>query len=209
MRGARIIAFALVVAIHAIAIVYFPTFRRSMTWTTQDDTITIFSLPSRNVRMRSTPSKRPSPPTDLTAPAGTAPASRSGAKPFDSFAIEPLPTTAPMTIDWSREAEKAVADSLSAEGTAARQRAALTPRHAAIGGPTRSKAPEFAWSEAHTHRVEFIPGGGFLLHINDRCAIVVPMMLMTICKIGKIEARDDLFQHMGEPPEDLKSPSTP
>jgi hypothetical protein len=30
-----------------------------------------------------------------------------------------------------------------------------------------------------------------------------------VVAIGEIEARADLFQHMGEPPEDLKSPSTP
>jgi hypothetical protein len=217
VRGARIFAFALVVAIHTIAIVYFPALRWSM-WATQDDTTTIVLLPlprrqqpvpSQAVHSKSTISKRSSPITDLTAPAGAAPASATSAGSFDPFVIEPSPTPAPTTIDWAREAEKAAADSLSAEETADRQRAALAPHPPAIGDPVSGNASKFAWSEAQTHRVESIPGGGILIHINDRCAIVIPMMLMTICKIGKIGARDDLFQHMNDVPADLKSSSTP
>ncbi len=217
MRGARIIAFALVVATHAIAIVYFPALRWSM-WTTRDDTTTIVFLdlpythhatPSKPVRAKLTISKRSSPTTGLTATAGSASASATSAESFDPFVVEPPPTTIPTPIDWTREAEKAVADSLSAEETADRQRGALAPHHAAISESASDNSRKFAWSEAQTHRVESIPGGGILIHINDRCAIVIPMMFMTICKIGKIEARDDLFQHMDDVPADLRNSSTP
>jgi hypothetical protein len=59
---------------------------------------------------------------------------------------------------------------------------------------------------------------GTLARKPDQCsipfAILVPFMVMQICKIGKIEARGDLFERMHDSSPDarapdLRSPSTP
>ena len=39
-----------------------------------------------------------------------------------------------------------------------------------------------------------------MFNINDRCAVAVIILIMPVCKLGKIEARGDLFQHMKDPP---------
>jgi len=58
---------------------------------------------------------------------------------------------------------------------------------------------DFGWSEARTHRVEMLPGGGTLVRLNDRCAVVIGLpLILPVCKFGKIPARGDLFKHMNE-----------
>jgi hypothetical protein len=58
--------------------------------------------------------------------------------------------------------------------------------------------PEFHWSHSATHRVELFPEGGFLVNINERCAIVVLIFPMPFCRVGKIPAHSDLFEHMDD-----------
>jgi len=109
-------------------------------------------------------------------------------------------SSTPTSIDWEQEARRAAADTLQAHDLTARQESALNPQRADIGSPQPPKAHQFGWSHARTHRVEPIPGGGFLININDRCAIVVALMFLPICKVGKIEARGDLFHNMDKDP---------
>jgi hypothetical protein len=47
--------------------------------------------------------------------------------------------------------------------------------------------------------VEPIEGGGLLIHINDRCVVVLIPFPLAFCGIGKIPVRGDLFDHMHEP----------
>jgi hypothetical protein len=49
-------------------------------------------------------------------------------------------------------------------------------------------------------RVEAIEGGGILVRINDRCAIVITLLAMPVCQIGKKPARGDLFEHLDDAP---------
>ena len=42
--------------------------------------------------------------------------------------------------------------------------------------------------------------GGFLVWINDNCGIVISVMAMPLCKLGKKPARGDLFEHMDDAP---------
>jgi hypothetical protein len=44
-----------------------------------------------------------------------------------------------------------------------------------------------------THRVELLPAGGFVVNINDRCVIVLYIMIMPACRIGRISPRGDLL----------------
>jgi hypothetical protein len=63
--------------------------------------------------------------------------------------------------------------------------------------PTAAPAvPKFGWYYAGTHRIEELPGGGTIINLTDRCAIVVYVLLIPVCKIGKIPANGDLFKRL-------------
>ena len=117
----------------------------------------------------------------------------------------PLPETAPPRlmatpeqeasrgpgVDWTRAAEEA-----------ARERALETEAHRDHRndrGPSKPQ-PEFGWDRSRTHPVEPIDGGGILVRISDRCAIVITLLAMPACQIGKKPARGDLFGHMDDAP---------
>jgi hypothetical protein len=100
-------------------------------------------------------------------------------------------TPAPPIVDWQREAEEAARKhALAAE-------AQRDPT--ADSGPSKPK-PEFGWDHSRVHRIEPLESGGFLVWINDRCAIVISVMAMPVCQIGKKPARGDLFEHMDDAP---------
>ena len=61
-------------------------------------------------------------------------------------------------------------------------------------GNTDYSKPQFPWDHAATHRVEELPTGGLLINLNDRCSIVWVIVPFAFCKIGRSEARGDLFQ---------------
>jgi hypothetical protein len=96
-------------------------------------------------------------------------------------------------VDWNAEAARAAED--AARGPAFTR---------SFGMPETSNAKpqaheEFGWSHAHTHRVEPLSDGGFVLNITDRCAIVVVLLPMPFCRIGTIPVRGDLFERMHDP----------
>jgi hypothetical protein len=155
--------------------------------------------------------------TALTFVPGTA--SRTHPPPLSPLAPEQLPTApvpearppqliapleqqagqGPAGVDWAHEA-----------GEAARRRAleAEAERdHKNDQSPPKPK-PEFGWDRSRTHRIEAIEGGGILVHLNDRCAIVITLLAMPVCQIGKKPARGDLFEHMDDAPTpgDWKDP---
>jgi hypothetical protein len=117
----------------------------------------------------------------------------------DSGAIT-LPPRDP-SIDWSLASELAAQRQLDAMESARRRDRGFTahdvPRNLA---PPEPPGPEFHWNRAHTDRVEPIPGGT-IIHLNDRCVLVISGLIMPACSIGKIEARGDLFQHMDDTPQ--------
>lgn len=99
-------------------------------------------------------------------------------------AIHPMP-------DWTEElhlaAKNAVANQL------AQKRHELDFAHAF---PTLPKKPQqFAWDYAATHRIEAIPGGGMLVHLNDNCVLILFPLPFVGCGIGKRPANGDLFEH--------------
>ncbi len=95
------------------------------------------------------------------------------------------------SVDWRREAEETAREhALQAEA----QR-----DHKGDSSPATPK-PEFGWSHSRIHRIEPLEEGGFLVWINDRCAIVISVMAMPVCEIGKKPARGDLFEHMNDAP---------
>jgi hypothetical protein len=105
--------------------------------------------------------------------------------------------------DW-RAAAAATAQTdaqhiVEAEDDAARKVAALTARFKPLPGP-RVRGPEFAWDYAHTHRLTPLQGGGFVIALNDRCAIAILPLPMFGCAVGrKSPANGDLFKFMHPP----------
>lgn len=111
----------------------------------------------------------------------------------------PAPTP---KIDWTSAAHRAVTDALAAQEAEQRKSQGFTGRGPAMSTApeTRSK-PEFGWQRWRLHRVEQLSQGGFVVHLNERCVLVVTALLMPACRIGKIAARGDLFEHMDDAPE--------
>jgi hypothetical protein len=135
-------------------------------------------------------------------------ADRASGSSGDSGAIsEPLPPesavppSAPST-DWSHESELAAQRQVDAMEGARRRARGFTSleadrKHATSSAP----APEFGWYRAHTQRIEPIPSGGTLIHLNERCVVAIVGAIIPMCAIGKIVTRGDLFEHMYDTPQ--------
>ena len=136
--------------------------------------------------------RRPAP-ESTTHPAKREPAPRDAIAP-------PLATPAPSEIDWEHEAELAAQDAVAAAEKEKNYRdlAALSRAQLEwIRQNNLQPAPDgIHWK---TPRVEVMPGGFPIVHINDHCVLVPMMMMMVFCKIGHIEADGGLFKHMRDP----------
>jgi len=104
-------------------------------------------------------------------------------------------------IDWDNEARGAAARQADEYSGRNRRDMAGLPPQARAFQPSVPR-PEFHWDHASTHRVEPLPGGGTLINLNDSCVVVVfVIMPIAACRLGKIPARGDLFEHMRDAPE--------
>lgn len=203
MLERRAIVFALVVAAHALAVLALLTARRFETTTKDEPFATVvFFIPP-------TPQAQPVP-NSAPSPVRVRPPSAQHEIPSAPGSITlPDEYSTPSAIDWRSEASRAAADTLTDNEESARQRAALNQRRGTpLEETTRVPTPGIAWDVAHTKRIQPLEGGGTLIYLNDHCVLVVPFPL-PICKVGKIAARGDLFDHMNEPPPDLNRSSTP
>jgi hypothetical protein len=109
-------------------------------------------------------------------------------------------SAAPAAVDWAKEAGVAEEHQIENEEAARHTWSALAPDRYR---PERSPpaAPPFGWDYAATHRIQSNPGGGLVINISDRCAIAIILpVVLGGCKIGRIEARGDLFAHMHDQP---------
>jgi hypothetical protein len=61
-----------------------------------------------------------------------------------------------------------------------------------------AKPSTFGWSQSRLHRVETLPQGGILVHLNDNCVLLLPFPYVA-CGIGKKPVNGDLFEHMHDP----------
>jgi hypothetical protein len=141
--------------------------------------------------------------------ATTAPRPTAESRATDALQVSPefgSPQPSELTSgapDW-RTAAVATAQTsaqhiVEAEDDAARKAAALTSRFKPLPGP-HVRGPEFAWDYAHTHRITPLEGGGFVIALNDRCAIAILPLPMFGCAVGrKSPANGDLFKYMHPP----------
>ena len=105
-------------------------------------------------------------------------------------------------IDWANAVQQAIADELAAQSTEQRKAQGFTsPNPALPTSPEIRAKPEFGWQRWRLHRIEAMSQGGFVVHLSERCVLVVSVLLLPACKIGKIPARGDLFEHMDDAPE--------
>ncbi len=109
------------------------------------------------------------------------------------------PAAAP---DWRHEMQIVANNQIETAERQRRQPSVLAPHDFSKvkPGSTDDSRPEFAWDHSATHRVEEMPQGGLLININDRCAIAWVILPFPFCRIGKIPAHADLFDHMKETP---------
>jgi hypothetical protein len=193
----RLGVFAAVAAGHAALFIVLATMHLTVTPLAEEVTsMILFALPSNEV----TPQPAP-PPTNPQRPRTPQHARLPEAvvHPREE-APQDTESSAPVAIDWAKEAERAVARRIDADEAAARRAAALTAHDKAPSSlaPRPPPGPQFGWSHAATHRLESFPGG-LILNLTDRCAIVFSIMLIPVCKVGDMEPRGDLFEHMGDP----------
>ena len=94
--------------------------------------------------------------------------------------------------DWAGELSRVAKDAI-AEKLPLKPREFGFPHSSSV--PT-SKTPEFGWDYVATHRIEAIPEGGLLLHLNDNCVLILFPLPFAGCGIGTKKANGDLFEHM-------------
>ena len=201
-RGVRGIAFVVVGLAHVVLIALLMTATKQRPLDPDEaPRMTLVFLDSAAMRQPeaaneptqlATPSLRQSPPPSVNIELPRIDASSAITVPPDA---PPIEGTTPPSIDWQQETRTAaarMAESLDAER---RRKAERTP-DPRFARPT--PRPEFGWDRSKTHQVEALPQGGTVIHLNDRCALVLSGFLLPVCKIGKIPARGDLFEHMGD-----------
>jgi hypothetical protein len=95
--------------------------------------------------------------------------------------------------------ERAISASVAASwGSCYRDLSALSPEQLRWVRQNHLEAakPGIAWKY---RRVEITEGGFPIIHINDHCVAIPFLMMMVFCKIGRIEPKGDLFEHMRDP----------
>jgi hypothetical protein len=102
--------------------------------------------------------------------------------------------------DWEKEAELSTQNAIAkaAKENGYRNLSALSPEQLRWLRQNRLEpvAPGMLWTY---RRVEVTEGGFPIIHINDHCVAIPFLMMMVFCKIGNIESRGDLFEHMRDP----------
>jgi hypothetical protein len=195
-RGTRrVIVLAAVVTLHVVVLVLFPRARHSVLQ--EDDhqhalqLVLVMPAPAEaSARPEAAPLvRRRRVRAAAPAAAKNSQAARRGA-PDEAQPPERAP------IDWRQQLAGAAQRQIRKDEDLRRQASALAPPRAPASFRKTPHRPPFGWYYAATHRVESLPEGGFLIHINDRCVIGIFIMVMPACTFEHIEARGDLFQHM-------------
>ena len=151
--------------------------------------VTVFEA-ARRLRPATAPGQRPhpAPPRRLIRKREASPTP--AARPI-TLPPAAVPRPAPgATIDWQQALQREVRARDSAP----------SPGKLEFGFPRRPAptpaAPRFGWDYAATHRVQQLPEGGLLINLNDRCAVVLYVLPIPVCKIGHIPVDGGLFDHL-------------
>jgi len=188
----RLPALAVVVGAHALALWWFLALTRTQAIPGAPDAsaLVLLLLPEQGSQSVTAP------PPERTREPLPAALPLEPARPPGSAAPAPgAPSTA---IDWAAEAAGAASRWIARDEAKGRTaRAFGVPPASAMFAPAPARTPAFAWNYARTHRVEALPGGVTVFHINDHCAIAFFWVMPFFgCSLGKIPTRGDLFEHM-------------
>jgi hypothetical protein len=116
-------------------------------------------------------------------------------QPPDASSAITLPPAPRASIDWSSQLSDAANSTLEKEKLEAEQLGVLMRKYVLPDDP-RNPHPNpttgFRWYDAGSHRFD-TRGSLPVLHLNDRCALV--LFIMPICLIGHIEIHGDLFEN--------------
>lgn len=181
MRPVRIAIFLALLGAHVLGVLYFASLRRPVAVGSANGFATTVFFLQDQPQHHATQVRK----LAARAPFGSTPADTRPQRPLapEAPAQSAQETTAPVAIDWAKEAERVAADpglNIGAE-------------------PAPAARQQFVWDYAQTHRVEPLPDGGLIVNLSDRCSLIVRFpVLLGGCKIGKIDSRADLFAHMRE-----------
>lgn len=152
--------------------------------------VTIFEVPRLASPTTTLPRQRPS---RLLLPHLAIAKSRPLLRPPPARPITPTTAaeaSAHPPVDWQQAAQREARELASRSHT----------RKMQFGFPQMPESapprPQFGWDYAHTHRVEPLPGGGTIINLTNRCALVVYAIPIPVCKIGHIPVNDHLFDDM-------------
>jgi hypothetical protein len=195
-RRPRIVALAAALALHAIAIVFWPT-RIRMPHTDGSDVADLVFIEVPDVVTRSLQLSEPT----IVAPAPSAPVPADTQE--SSRASPPPAANAPRQIDWNAEAGRAATNELArraAEDQRRKFNASDRPSTIEIKPRTITR-DDFPWSSEGNGEspVALVRPEGNLpyLKLFDRCVIFPPFFA---CGIGKLPPpRGDLFDAMNDP----------
>lgn len=126
------------------------------------------------------------------------PGHRSKAKPDPRFDVAPPSSESNdihPPVDWASELTRTVRDAAPEESVQKSREFGFPHRAAAPAG----NPPQFGWDYAAIHRIEAIPEGGLLVHLNDNCVLVLFPLPLAGCAIGTSKANGHLFDHMHDP----------
>jgi len=101
----------------------------------------------------------------------------------------------PGSADWLADGAQAAAAVGGLDGASVRSFGA--PERP----PEKPRKKPFGWEKSHTQRVEVMPGIGVRIRLSEHCDLLVSLIPMAGCSIGKIPARGDLFDGMHAPVE--------
>jgi hypothetical protein len=199
----RVATFVVVLLVHVLFLLAFTQLRQSGPQLVEyrvaaeaffvDPVLTTGPEPKKSVERPSRASARRSAATTLPAPSASV---QPESQP-ESTAIT-APTTAP---DWRNELQITANNQLARQQYQHQHPSPLAPHDFPGVTPGEAHKSQFGWNHAATHRVEELPTGGLLININDRCVIVWAILPFMGCRIGKIPARGDLFEHLKDAPE--------
>lgn len=135
--------------------------------------------------------------TDHLSPAASnAHTSQSPAPPNSPITVTPDEQLPP--IDWEQEAKLAAQSDIASKQHAYRDLSALSPAQLSWVRQNHFEPapPGIPWKY---RTVEVTEGGFPIIHINDHCVAIPFLMMMVFCKIGHIEPKGELFEHMRDP----------
>lgn len=188
----RMLLLAAVVAMHAgmLLVLLAETRTRTLRSDTPASALFVLLLEPRERQAPAAP-KRPGMRSPTARPEPSAEAAVSAP-------VEPAPDAA---IDWAAEARAAATRLIEADELRTRRVRALRPKPSPMFARAPRRAPGIAWDYAATHRVEPLGGLATVIHLNDRCAIVLFLIIPFAggCALEKPPARGDLLEHMHDP----------